>query len=565
LAGPIPAPSASVAGQAEPGSTPQTESARSPGHARTLALASALVAATYFGSRVLGALRSVAVARAFGTAPELDAYFVGNRIPDLIFQLIAGATLASAFIPTFARVRIRQGEEASWRLASSVLNLVAVVTLVLAGMAFLVAPILVPLTAPGLGEAVGRGPAMQSLAVRLTRLMLAAPIIFSVSGMISGILNARKRFLLSGLAPMLYNLAIIAGALAYSVVFPRNSLEFGVTLLAAATVVGAAAHLVVQLPGLAKAGMRYFRTAAVRDPGVREVGLLMLPRILGLAALQANFFVTAYFASQMSAGTISSLNYAWSLVVLPLALVGQAISTAVFPHMADQAAGDDHVRLRHTLAQTLRVIAFLTIPATAGLVVLRIPVVSLLLQHGQFTAESTRVTAAALLFYSLGLGAQALIEILSRGFYALRDTRTPVAFALLSMALNLAFSLLLRGPLGYRGLALSLSLAVTIEAALLFLVLRRRLGGMQEGALTWSVLRALAASWIMVVVIAAFMLWARHSALLGDRRGLRYLVEIVAGVPLGALAFFGVALVTGAEETRLVARPLLRRFSRRSH
>ncbi len=531
------------------------------GHARALTLASAIVAATYFGSRVLGALRTTAIAHAFGTPPELDAYYIGNRIPDLLFQVIAGATLASAFIPTFARVRSRRGEEASWRLASAALNMVTLATALLAVIAFVLAPKLVPLTAPGLGDSVGRGPEMRTLAIKLTRLMLAAPIVFAVSGMVSGILNARRRFFLSGVAPMLYNLGIIGGAILYGYAFPQRSAQFGVTLLAVATVAGAAGHLVVQLPGLARVGMRYTATLGLRDPAVREVVTLMLPRMLGLAAVQVNFAVSNFFASQMAAGTVSSLSYAWSLVVLPLALVGQAISTAVFPHMADQAADDDHHELRNTLAQALRIIVFLTIPATVGLVVLRVPVTSLLLQHGSFTAHDTGVVATALLFYSLGLAAQALIEILSRGFYALRDTRTPVAFAVLSMALNLGFSLVLRGPLGYRGLALALSLAVTVEAGSLFVVLRARVGGLQERALLWTAARAIVAAWVMAVAVAAAMVWAQHTGLFADRRGVRYLFEACIGIPVGAVAFFAVAALTGSEEMWMLLRPLWRRLA----
>jgi putative peptidoglycan lipid II flippase len=281
--------------------------------------------------------------------------------------------------------------------------------------------------------------------------------------------------------------------------------------------------------------------------------------VLGLAALQANFLITTFFASQMSAGTISSLAFAWSLVVLPLALIGQAISTAVFPHLADQAAVDERHALQRTLAQATRVIIFLTIPATAGLVVLRIPVVGLLFQHGHFGADATRVTAAALLFYSLGLGAQALIEILSRGYYALSDTRTPVLFAVLSMLINLVLSLLLRGPLGYRGLALALSVAVSVEATLLFAVLRRRLHGLELPRLAWTALRAAVATWLMVVAVAGLLVWARHSPALADRRGLRYLFEVVAGIPLGVLVFTAVAWLVGAEEVRLLRLPALGR------
>jgi putative peptidoglycan lipid II flippase len=532
---------------------------RAAGSGRALVLASLIVAGTYFGSRILGALRSVAIAHAFGTSPELDAYNVGNSIPDVLFQIIAGATLASAFIPTYLQVRRREGEDAGWRLASSVLNLVTLVTAACAVVAFVLAPHLIPLMAPGLGSAAGRGPEVQHLAVRLTRIMLGAPILFATSGMTSGILNARRRFFLSGLAPMLYNAAIIAGAVSYSALFSTRSLTWGVTLLAAATVAGAGAHLLVQLPGLVSVGMRYTPRIAIRNPALREVMLLMLPRMLGLAALQVDFLVSDYFAAQMGTGTISGLAYAWSLVLLPLALIGQAISTAIFPHLADQVAAEDPRAFRATLAQSLRVIVFLTIPATAGLAVLRVPIVALLLQHGNFGARSTHIVADALLFYSVGLAAQALIEILSRGFYALRDTRTPVSIALISMALNIGFSLLLREPLGYRGLALSISLAVTVEAALLFVLLRRRVGGLEGGALAWSALRAAAATWVMVVALAALMLWARDSVLLADRRGIRYLFEVGVGVPLGVVVFALIAAISGAGEIGLVLRLVRRR------
>jgi len=290
------------------------------------------------------------------------------------------------------------------------------------------------------------------------------------------------------------------------------------------------------------------------------VALLMLPRMLGLAALQVDFLVSDYFAAQMGTGTISGLAYAWSLVILPLALIGQAISTAVFPHLADQAAEDDPHAFRVTLTLALRVIIFLTIPATAGLAVLRVPVVALLLQHGSFDARSTHIVADALLFYSLGLAAQALIEILSRGFYAQRDTRTPVMLALVSMALNVGFSLLLRGPLGYRGLALALSLAVMVESASLFLVLRARIGGLQERALLWTAARSLVAAWLMAVAVAAAMVWARHTGLFADRRGVRYLFEAAVGIPIGAAVFFAAAALTGSEEMWALLRPLWRRL-----
>ncbi len=263
---------------------------------RSLTVAALIVAAGFLGSRLLGLLRSVIIAQAFGTQPELDAYWVAFRLPDLVFQLLAGATLASAFIPTFAGVRARFGDDAAWRLASSVLNLVLLATAAFAVVAFLLAPKLVPLMAPGLGDGTGREQELNDLAVNLTRVMLVSPVLFAVSGMFMGILNARRHFLTTALAPMFYNLAIIGAAL----------VSTDVKALAIGVVVGSALHLAVQLPDLRLAGMTYRLVADWRDRAVREVGALMAPRVLGLAATQVNFyFIGIFFASTLSAGAIS--------------------------------------------------------------------------------------------------------------------------------------------------------------------------------------------------------------------------------------------------------------------
>jgi putative peptidoglycan lipid II flippase len=265
---------------------------------------------------------------------------------------------------------------------------------------------------------------------------------------------------------------------------------------------------------------------------------LMLPRMAGLAAAQANFIVATFFASQLGDETISALNYAWLLAMLPMALFGVSIATAVFPTMAQQAATDSIDHLQSTLYSSLRYILFLIIPASVGLILLREPLVSLLLQRGEFTADATDITASALLFYSIGLFAHSALEILSRGFYALRDTRTPVALALLSMGLNLVFSLVLKGPLEQDGLALAMSLATAIEATLLFLLLGRRLGGADAGSLADFLLRTGAATALMVGVVVAFL--AGEDALdpLGSHTVWESLLEVAGGTILGAATFF---------------------------
>ncbi len=496
-----------------------------------LAGAATVVALGFLGSRLLGVVRTVVIARAFGTSPELGAYWVAFRLPDLIFLVLAGATLGSAFIPTFARHIAQRDEEAAWRLASSVLNMVAGTTAALVVVAVVLAPWIVDAMAPGLGKDVGREGQLHGLATDLTRIMLVSPFLFAISGMLTGILNARHHFFLTALAPMLYNLAIIFAAL-----FLAG--PWGVRGLAVGVVAGSGLHLAIQLPGLATVGMRYRLEARWRDPDVREVVRLMLPRVAGLAAAQANFIVATYFASQMSDQTISALNYAWLLVMMPMALFGVAIATAVFPTMAQQAASDSLDHLQSTLYSSLRYILFLTIPASVGLILLREPLVTLLLQRGEFSAAATDVTASALLFYSIGLFAHSSLEILSRGFYALRDTRTPVALALLSMGLNLLFSLALRGPMEQDGLALAMSLATAIEASLLFLVLRRRLGGGDAVPLVDFLLRTAAATGLMAVVVVAFLAGQDAFDPLSGHTVWQSLVKVMGGASLGTAVFF---------------------------
>lgn len=438
--------------------------------ANGLAIAAAIVAFGFLGSRLLGMLRTVAIADAFGSAPELDAYWVAFRVPDLIFQVLAGATLGSAFIPVFSRMYRREGTERAWRLASAVLNIVTAATAALCVIAFIFAPVLVPLLAPGLGEDIGREDELTAKAVELTRIMLLAPFLFAISGMITGILNARQQFLLPAIAPMLYNVAIIFGAVALAG-------PWGVEGLAIGVVVGSALHLLVQVPGLFRERMRFQLVFDWKDSATREVARLMGPRMIGLAAAQANFLITTtFFASQVGAGAVSNLTYAWLIAGLPVALFGMAFSTAAFPRLADNAADHDLAALMTTVSRVLRMIMFLSIPAALGLALLAEPVTRVLLERGAFDPFDTLITSEALVFYCLAVVPQAGIEIHSRGFYALGDTRTPVALTVVGLAGNLVLSALLWERFEHEGLAFSLAAASWVEWLLLYAFYVRRIG-----------------------------------------------------------------------------------------
>ena len=511
----------------------------------SLTAATIILMASFVGSRVLGLLRDVAIGHAFGTSPELDAYLAAFRIPDTLFQLLAGAALGSAFVPVFARYLARDQEREGWLLANSLLNAI-VAALVLASLvAFLFTPTLLAWMAPGWAS----DPEKLSLAVELTRIMLLSPVIFGASGLMMAILNARQHFLWPAIAPMLYNLSIMAAAL-----FLAGGL--GVRGLALGVVAGALLHLLVQVPELRRQGMRYTPVIAWRLDGFRRVLALMGPRILGLAAVQLNFAVTTMLASTLNAGSLAALNYAFLIMMAPLGVFGMAISTAVFPTMAEQVARHEYDQLRTMLSEALRLILFLTLPAIAFLIVLREPVVGLLFQRGAFDDASRQLTAYALLFYALGLAGHATIEITTRVFYAVHDTRTPVTLSLASMGAYVLLGIWLVQPLRIGGLALALSIAASLEGIFLLGLVRRRLGSIGERGLGGSLIRTCLATLGLVVCCGLGLS-------LGSRLGgqqTAWLVSIGVGMLLGGPVYLGLAWVSGSQELRALMNQLARRF-----
>lgn len=524
-----------------------------------------ILMAGFVGSRLAGLVRDIVIGRTFGTSRQLDAYLAAFRIPDLVFQLLAGAALGSAFIPVFARRRVAGDEEDAWRLASAVLNLLALATLVVAGAAFVAAPALVPLLAPGFSLA------EQDLALGLTRIMLLSPVFFSASGVIMAILQARHRFWLPALAPTAYNLAIIAGALWLSPGMGIDGLAVGVAL-------GAALHFLVQLPGLGRAGMRYRLGFDLNHPGVKEVGQLMLPRVLGLGVVQLNFVVITILASMLAPGRLAALNYAWVLTVLPLGVLGVAPAAALFPTMAEQAARGDWTRLNQTVSQGLRQALFLAVPASLALILLAEPLVSILFERGQFGAASTAATAWALPFYALGLPAHVALETVSRGFYAQRDTRTPVALGATAMGLNLVLGMALMRFLDHGGLALSLSISTIAETAALFLIFdhRSRLAEAPEAAtsLVDQPARPLGRPAYPLVSPYVVQMGLAATALVATLLGWQWAVraggaaigpwlQVVGGLGLGGATYLAVAWLLGNQEVRYAVAALARfRFFR---
>ncbi|MDE3092088.1 MAG: murein biosynthesis integral membrane protein MurJ, partial [Chloroflexota bacterium] len=345
---------------------------------------------------------------------------------------------------------------------------------------------------------------------------------------------------LPALAPVLYNAAIIAGAWFLAP-------TMGVYGLAAGVVVGAFLHLLIQVPWLVRQKMQYTLVLGIDNPDVREVGRLMLPRTFGIAAVQINFLVNTILASALPAGRIAALAYAWRLMLLPVGVVGQSLATAVFPTFSEQNARGEHADFRRTFSTAFRATLYLTIPAAVGLFVLGRPLIALIFQRGEFDAQSTAETAWALQFYALALSAHSGLEIVTRAFYAMHDTRTPVLASVGSVALNIVLSVALVGSLAQGGLALANSIATILELLVLLALLRRRMVSIDEARLAKSIARiALGAAAMGAALVAFVNSFAAYGPIL---------IALVGSV-LGAAVYFIVTAALRSEEIDFVLRKI---------
>ncbi len=515
----------------------------SPARMGQIARAASLVMALFLVSRVLGLLREVVIAHQFGTSAEMDAYLAAFRLPDFLFYVVAGGALGSAFIPVFTVYLTRRDRPGAWRLASAVINWVGLVLTGLSLLAALLAPWLTQTFFPDFSLA------QQALTTELMRWMLISTVIFGLSGVVMGILNAHQHFFLPALAPVVYNTAIILGAWLLGPTWGVRGLTIGV-------VVGAVGHLLVQIPGLFRVGMRYQPVLARHEASLHEVARLMGPRVLGLAAVQLNFVVSAVLAAGLSAGSLTALNYGWIIMLLPQGIIAQSVATALFPTLAALAAGEEWREFRRVFGLTLRHMLFLTLPAAVGLILLAQPIVRLLLQRGAFGPESTTATAWALAFFAVGLVGHAVIEIVTRAFYALKNTKTPVVIGVAAMAVNIGLSWLLLNLFArcgwppYGGLALANSIAVLLEMVVLLALLRLRLGSLSAGGLGRAVAKMSLATGGLALILLVLRPWLPVTPTwLGG----------VIGIFVGGAVYVGVAYALGVEELRLVWQRVRRR------
>ena len=434
----------------------------------------AIIGAAFILSRLLGILRDILLGHRFGVSAELDAYYAAFRIPDLVFLGVMSVAFGAAFIPVFGGFLGKGDSEAAWRLSSAVIELAMVTTVLLCVLAFALAdPLMRHVIAPDLPAEV------MPDAIRTMRILLLSPLLIGLGIAAKGILEAQDLFTLPALAPVAYNAAIILGIV---VLAPSMGIE-GVAIGA---VVGAALHIVMQVPGLLRSGFRFLPALRpIGVAGVSEVVRLLGPRVIGQAAFQINFIWITGLANRSGEGRVAALNFGWQMLMLPHGLIALSISTVIFPRMArlyDQGKTDE---IRRVFTQALTPMLFLTLPASIGLYEFRFAVVKALFENGRFDEFGTELVASAIEFLALGLVFYALVEVATRIFYAMKDTVTPVIAGVVIIIINMIIGYALLDSLGHTGLAIGLTASTGIEALILMAVLRKRIGTFESDFGGW--------------------------------------------------------------------------------
>lgn len=522
-----------------------------------------VVSLAVLGSRLTGLLREIVMARLFGAGMAYDAFLLAFRIPNLTRDLFAEGALSSAFVPTFTEYLARRGQAAARELANQVATALIVIVGTLCVLGIVFSPALVWLLAPGwTGET-----EKFELAVRMTRVMFPFLLMVALAAQAMGILNACQQFGLPASASTFFNLGSLGSGLLigfglgpYFGLLPIEGMAYGV-------LIGGMLQLGGQLPSLWRRGFRFRPQLDWSHPGLRQIIRLMAPAIIGSAAVQINVMVNTNFASTVMDplrgpdGPVSWLSYAFRFMQLPLGLFGVAIASATLPAVSRSAATGDLEQFRDTLSRSLGLVFLLTVPSSVGLAVLGRPLIGAIYEGGRFEPYDTIQTAHALTAYAVGLAGYAAVKVLTPGFYALGDARTPMLVSLSSIAVNYvaAWSMTRRAGMRHTGLALATSTVMLFSVVALFWKMRRRLGGLHGRRLASGLLRIGVASAAMGLIVAACC--GPLEARLGPGRA-ACLVQLAVGVPLGAASYYLLCRLLRVGELESASRALAAPLSR---
>ena len=509
---------------------------------QTVGGAAVIISVAYLASRLLGLLRDRLLVAHFGIGARLDAYTAAFRLPDLLFMLLVSGAFAVSFIPVFTAYIEEEKRDLAWRVTSSLLNILVLLTIVIAVIIWIFADPLTTLITPGFDAP------RHHLTVQLTRIMLVTPIFFAISSVLGSIQQAFNRFLFFALAGVFYNLGIIAGIIWLA---PR----YGIYGVAYGVVGGVVLQAVIQLAGLIGLGYRWRPSLNFKLTGVRKVFKLMIPRGLDQGIDQINYVVETLIGSGLASGSVAAFSFANNLKNVPLVLISSSISTAVFPQLAARAAEGDRKQLVAAYVRAARLILFLAIPSAVVTIIARGYIVRLLFGSG------SQVTSNALGWFAGSIVFSSLFMLVSRVYFAMQDTRTPLYTSLGSIPLNIFLSFVLARHYGVSGMAMAASFVAAAETLTLIWILRRRNGSFGELELLQAAAPMAAAG--LAMAGALYLAVSHYVPLYAADKGFGTLAPKFAFlVGLGGIIYFGLCYLLKVKEVKQLSRRLVGMMSR---
>ena len=501
-------------------------------------------------SRILGFVRDISVSSMFGISWQADAYTAAFTIPDLIYFALVGGGLSSAFIPVFSSYLATDQDEDAHVMASTILNIVAIASMVLIAIGMVFTPQLIDIMVEFKHENAAEATA---LTIVLTRLMFAQCFFMCLAGISQGILQCYKEFTVPALGAVVYNIAII-------VIGILLAQHIGIAGFTIGVVVGAALNLLLQIRSMRQYGFSYKLTLNLRHPGVKKFFLLFLPVVLGLSMNELNLLVSQRLASGLGGGVVYALKQAQRIMMLPVGIFAAAIGLSVFPTMTSHVARGEMKEYKQNLTMGLRTVIFITLPASVGLIALSHPVVRAMYQQGAVTTVQIELVSVILVYYCIGVVGYGAQQILNRGFYAVQDTKSPVLINVFVLLFNIIISIILVGPFTYRGLAMAYSLSGLLSMLVLGVALRFKIGQYGGKALAKSALQSIIASAVMGV--AVYFVANGLEQVLDLSSKLMQVLQVGIGITAGVVVYAAMAIVMRMEEAQQVLRIVKRKLRR---
>ena len=501
---------------------------------RTVLRSTSTISTLTFLSRIFGYIRDSRIAYLLGTGDIADAYTIASRIPNLMRRLVVEGAMSAAVIPIFSEYFAAGKRKEAWEFANTLLSVAIVFLTVMTVLGILLSPWIAPLFAYGFKVTPGK----IETTVLLNRIMFSYIGLISISALAMGVLNSFNRFAASAFTPVMLNLSIIAMS------FLSGYFSSPAVALAVGVVIGGVLQVAVQIPSLIDSGWRFRWIWNLAHPGVRRVGALLAPRIFSIGIVHVDVLVGTQFAAAMAVGSISSITFADRVMELVLGGYVIALSTAILPLLSRQAVERRIDELRASVNFAIRLVLFVTLPASVGLVLLRKPIVQVLFERGSFTAKSTELTAWALMFFAFGLSGFAMVKIIVQAFYALKDTRTPVTVGAISLGLNIILNFVFFHPLRNGGPALATSLSAVFDTVALTTLFRWRYGAMGMRTVGRSGLKFGAAA----AVMGGVTFWMIHipgfyAGSASQRAGALAVTILISGI-----TYFGTAFILQVRE-----------------